>query len=149
MSIFELILATTGHPALTASTQMDEASMSALSSLEARVIGASLAHLTSEQKRTTDAVVAINESLHALTRLEVTQADIAERLKEGSMRMTDHEKRLQAVEQEMPGLREMRKWAISAMIAGLGMVGVALVKLVIIDVPRIPQPPAQHQQTTN
>lgn len=149
MSSFEFILAITGHPAFTAPINMEDGAMSALSSLEARVIGASLAHLTTETKRNSDALQQIGESLHVLTRLEVTQTDIAERLKEGSMKMTDHEKRIQSLEQEMPGLREMRKWGITAILAVLGMLGTALVKIVIIDIPKIPTQPPPHQQQSS
>jgi hypothetical protein len=109
-----------------------------LSSVEARLIAAQLGHLTDETRRNADGIAAIGESLHVLTRLEENQSHIAEKLKEGSMRMSDHERRLQIVEQDLPGLRELRKWVIAGVLAGLGMVGASLFKLVVLDVPRLP-----------
>lgn len=155
MTTLELILASSGLSALaippTLYQSMDDDAVSVLSSAEARIIGAALSHLTAETKRNADAVVAINESLHILTRLEVTSVEIGERLKEGSMRMTDHEKRLQLLEQQINPLLETRKWVITGVLAGIGMIGIALVKLVIIDPARVPYPyvppaPAQHQR---
>lgn len=119
-----------------------------LTSAEARIISTQLGHLVTETKRNADAVAAIGESLHVLTRLEESQGNVVEKLKEGSMRMSDHERRLQVVEQELPGLRELRKWVIAGVIAGVSMVGVALMKLVIVDVPRIPQYTAPPTQPT-
>lgn len=118
---------------------MAEEQSSYLTSAEARIISTQLGHLVSETKRNADAVAAIGESLHVLTRLEESQGNVVEKLKEGSIRMSDHERRLQIVEQELPGLRELRKWVIAGVLAGVAMVGTALVKLVIVDVPRIPQ----------
>lgn len=108
-----------------------------LTSAEARIISTQLGHLVNETKRNADAVAAIGESLHVLTRLEESQGNVVEKLKEGSMRMSDHERRLQIVEQELPGLRELRKWVIAGVLAGVGMVGAALFKLVLVDVPRL------------
>lgn len=110
-----------------------------LTSAEARIIATSLSHLAQETKRNADAVAAIGESLHILTRLEETQANVVDKLKEGSMRMTDHEKRLQRVEQELPGLQETRKWVVAGVLAGISMMGGALIKLVVVDVPRMQQ----------
>ncbi len=112
--------------------------LSVLSSHEARILGLTLSHIAQETKRNADAVVAINETLHILTRLEQAQGHVLDKLKEGSMRMTDHEKRLKDIESNMPGLLETRKWVIMGVLAGLGMMGMALVKLVILDVPHIP-----------
>ena len=109
-----------------------------LTSAEAQIIGASISHLASETKRNADAVVAINESLHVLTRPETAQTNVLDRLKEGSVRMTDHERRIQLIEQCMPGLNELRSWVIGGVLAGVGMMGAALVKLVIVDIPRLP-----------
>ena len=120
-----------------------------LTSAEAQIIGASISHLAAETKRNADAVVAINESLHVLTRLETAQTNVLDRLKEGSIRMTDHEKRIQTIEQRMPGLNELRSWVIGGVLAGVGMMGAALLKLVIIDIPRLPvytQPATQPPQ---
>lgn len=110
-----------------------------LTSAEARIIATSLAHIAQETKRNADAVAAIGESLHILTRLEASQANVVDKLREGSIRMTNHEDRLSLVERELPGLRETRKWVVAGVLAGISMMGGALVKLVIVDVPRMQQ----------
>lgn len=149
MNTLALILASTGNTALlamapTSPLDDDMNQQQVLSSAEARIIGVSLSHLVEETKRNADAVASISESLHVLTSIETSQREVMERLKEGSIRMTDHEKRLQLIEQNMPALLEMRKWVMAGILAGVGMIGTALLKLVILDVPRIPA--AQQMQ---
>lgn len=111
----------------------------AMTSVEARVIQASLVTLTEATQRNADAVVGISESLSILTRLESQQGNLMDRLRDDSEKLKDHETRIRAQELEMPGLREMRKWVIGGIIAVVAMVCGALVKLVVVDVPRIPQ----------
>lgn len=140
MNVLSLILASTGNfgSTLSMSNPIDD-TMSVLASAEARIIGASLSHLASETKRNADAVEQINQSLRVLTRLEQAHGTVLDKLKEGSMRMTDHEGRLLTIEKYMPGLLETRKWVVGGVLAGIAMIGGALFKLVILDVPRIPQ----------
>jgi hypothetical protein len=147
MTNLALILASTGsNPALL--TNMAPPSTpdlgDVLQSAEARVIAVTLAHIADETKRNADAIISVSESLRMLASIESQQRHVIESLKEGSIRMTDHEKRLQLVEQNLPALLEMRKWVVTGVLAGVGMMGAALVKLVIVDVPRFsyPQPPA-------
>lgn len=123
---------------MSSSSPVDEA-MSVLASAEARVIGVSLSHLAAETKRNADAVVAINESLHILTRLEQAQGNVLDSLRDGRIKMEQHERRLIDIEKEMPALKEARRWVVTGVLAGIGMMGLALVKLVLVDVPRIPQ----------
>lgn len=139
--------------------------MSVLASAEARILGVMLSQLASETKRNADAVIAINETLHVLTRLEQGQGHVLDSLKEGRITMgkqadriaeiekhmpdlLKHSERLAKIEPHMPGLIETRKWVVGGVIAGVSMICLALVKLVIIDIPRIPvysQPPAVQQ----
>lgn len=120
------------------SNQASDDAMSVLASAEARILGVMLSQLASETKRNADAVVAINESLHVLTRLEQGQGHVLDSLKEGRIKMEKHESRLQEIEKHMPALIESRRWVVSGVLAGVGMIALALVKLVILDVPRIP-----------
>lgn len=147
MSALTLILASTVNPGLLLTTMAPPSIpdlSDVLQSAEARVIAVSLAHLAEETKRNADALVSVSDSLRMLTSVEQQQRHILDSLKEGSIKMTDHEKRLQVVEQHLPALLEMRKWVVTGVLAGVGMMGAALVKLVIVDVPRFayPQPPA-------
>lgn len=139
--------------------------MSVLASAEARILGVMLSQLASETKRNADAVVAINETLHVLTRLEQGQGHVLESLKEGRITMSKHgdrlaeiekhmpdllkhHERLAKIEPHMPGLIETRRWVVGGVIAGVSMICLALVKLVVLDIPRIPAylPPATVQQ---
>lgn len=42
------------------------------------------------------------------------------------------DKRLGSIEMAMPGLTETRKWVMSGILAGVGMIGVAVVSLVLV-----------------
>lgn len=158
----------TGEPSLLNSpfyfmtTPAADDAMSVLASAEARILGVMLSQLASETKRNADAVLAINETLHVLTRLEQGQGHVLDSLKEGRVTMSrqndrlneiekhmpallKHSERLAAIEPHMPGLIETRKWVVGGVIAGVSMICLALIKLVIVDIPRIPvyvQPPA-------
>lgn len=149
MSALTFILASTATPArLTTMAPSHTDLGDVLQSAEARVIAVTLAHIAEETKRNADAIISVSESLRMLASIEQTQRHVTDSLKEGSMKMTDHEKRLQEVERNLPALLEMRKWVVTGVLAGVGMMGAALVKLVIVDVPRFSyqQPPAATQQ---
>jgi hypothetical protein len=45
--------------------------------------------------------------------------------------MGDLQSRLDDIEVEMPGLKELRKWVIAGIIGALGMLGAALITLVV------------------
>ncbi len=106
-----------------------------MTSIEARLIESSLSQMRAEMTRQGDTLVGINESLRTLTRVEEAQIHIKERLSEGSKKLTDHEARLLVIEQQMPGLKELRRWVIGGILSGIGMIGIALVKLVIFPSP--------------
>lgn len=104
-----------------------------ITSAEARLLTAEFQHFRSELGRQGDTLKAISDSLRILTRLEESHTHVLEQLKNGSMTMTDHERRLQDVEKTLPALIETRKWVIGGIIAGVSMIGIALMKLVIVD----------------
>lgn len=87
-------------------------------------------------KQLEDVTVAMKEvakSLTALVRLEENHKMTAERLTSGSARMEKIEERLAEIEKAMPGLKELRRWVIGGVLAGLGMMGTAVGKLVLLD----------------
>ena len=102
-----------------------------ITSLEARLLENNLANIRSEMARHGDALIGINESLRTLSRVEESQIAVKERLQEGSRKLTDHEERISRIEQEMPGLKELRRWVIGGILAGVGMMCVALINLVL------------------
>jgi hypothetical protein len=75
----------------------------------------------------------LGEAMLLLTRLEERHASVQLRLMEGSKTMAIFGDRLSSIENKMPGLSEMRLWVISGILAGVGMIGAGVIKLVIID----------------
>lgn len=74
---------------------------------------------------------AIGTSISLLVRIDERQVAIAERLQLGAATMQKHEERLSSIEAAMPGLKEMRTYVVAGVVAGAGMIGVALLKLVV------------------
>ena len=75
----------------------------------------------------------ITDALASLVRIEERQINANEKLNNGALKFDDHEARIRNVEKEIPPLVESRKWRTMAMLAGLGMVAAAVVKLVLIN----------------
>lgn len=88
----------------------------------------------------------LTESMAAMVRMEERQATINERLIDGSRTMNqiiarvavlerdvpeDLPARLAAIETQMPGLTELRKFVVGGVVAGIGMILMALVALVL------------------
>jgi hypothetical protein len=127
-----------------------------MTSMEARLLDANMKHFESELKRHGDMLSSISQSLQTLARVEQSQVEIKDRLKEGSVKLTEHEKRivlveaiipqvvsnardlgdvdkrLIAVETALPSLVETRRWVIAGILAGVAMIGVALIKLIFV-----------------
>lgn len=118
-----------------------------MTSAEAQILEANITHVA----RTVDSLARLLENVpETLAEIRATQSGIQITLQDGKTTMSDHEQRIKEIELAMPGLKEMRKWVVTGIIAGVGMLGVALLKLVVIDVPRIPnQPPVQVLQQHN
>lgn len=90
----------------------------------------------------------ITEALSSLVRIEERQVSTNEKLSNGALKMNDHEnrlrslemnvpdnldKRLVAIETKMPGLIESRKWVVMGVLAGIGMIGAGLLKLLFVN----------------
>ena len=87
------------------------------------------------------------DAMSSLVRIEERQQATGDRLALGAQTFQDHEsrlrkvevdlpenldKRLSAIEVAMPALKEMRAWVVMGVLGGLGMMGAALVKLVLV-----------------
>lgn len=116
-----------------------------MTSAEARIIEASLEHLRGDIQRLNDTMQAIATETRQLAEIRTMQSHIQTRLADGTVTIGKHEERLQSIERDLPGLKELRRWVITGVLAGVGMMGTALVKLVIIDVPRLQAPVYQQQ----
>lgn len=88
----------------------------------------------------------IGTALQGLVRIEERQVHANSQLSELSSDLRDHElrlrnteasipkrlgQRLEAIETALPGLVEMRRWVITGVLAGLGMIGIAVLNLVL------------------
>lgn len=73
----------------------------------------------------------IGQSISLLVRIDERQVAIAERLQLGAATMQKHEERIASIEAVMPGLKEMRYYVVMGIVAGAGMICVAVLKLVV------------------
>lgn len=86
------------------------------------------------------------DAMSSLVRIEERQQATGDRLAIGAQTFQDHEarlrkvemavpealdKRLSSIEIAMPALKEGRKWIVMGVLGGLGMMGMALLKLVL------------------
>jgi len=88
--------------------------------------------------RVEDAVVEIREStkqiataVQQLALLEAHHAETRSGLTRAFAAIKEQNDRLMAIEVHMPGLKELRKWVISGVLAVCGTVGLAIVALVV------------------
>lgn len=73
----------------------------------------------------------IGQSISLLVRIDERQVAISERLQLGAITMQKHEERIAVMEAAMPGLKETRGWVIAGILAGISMIGIAVLKLVV------------------
>ena len=78
-----------------------------------------------------DAVTAIKDSLQSLVRLEAHHTDTREAIGRAFKEIECMEARIHTIELDMPGLRELRGWVITAALGTISIVGIALLYLVI------------------
>lgn len=76
------------------------------------------------------AVKSIDQSLQTLARLEERHAETRDGLERAFGEIKDHEDRIRSVESDMPTMRLIRNWIVSGVLGTLGLVGVAVAKLV-------------------
>jgi hypothetical protein len=79
-----------------------------------------------------NSIESISASLQTLTKLEQGHANILDRLSVNSRDTHAHELRIREIELSMPGLKEMRRWVVTGVLSGIGMMALAMVKLVLI-----------------
>lgn len=75
-----------------------------------------LAYLASSVDELKDGLSDVNENLKTLIRVEERQMSQAESISGLQKAAADHEERLQAIEHDVPPLREMRTWVVSAVL---------------------------------
>jgi len=120
-----------------------------MTSAEARILDLGLEHLRQDVGRLATTMQDVSTSLKALPSIQLGQQQIQTEMLRGHGIMQDHEMRIQVVERDMPGLKELRRWVVAGVLAGVGMMGAALIKLVVIDPTRyvVAQSITAQQQT--
>lgn len=98
---------------------------------EVAVLDARVTNLEKVVERVSDAVESIDESLKTLTRLDVKHDETNAGLSRAFISLEDHEKRMRAIEAEMPTMKLGSRWVFRAATGVLGLVGVAVLYLVI------------------
>ena len=75
----------------------------------------------------------VGEALVTLTRLEERHEQTSAALSRTFATLESQHAKIDALEREIPALVETRKWVVSGVVAGVGMVLAALVKTVVVD----------------
>ena len=89
--------------------------------------------LQRDQARQAEAMTSMSTSMADLAIVKVQQTQILNSLIESRERTDMLERRMAAIEKELPGLRETRRWIVFALISIVGMVGAAVLKVTIVD----------------
>ena len=82
-------------------------------------------------ERVSVAVESIDDSLKTLTRLDVKHDETRTGLGRAFTMLEDHEERVRQIEGEMPTVKQARSWIFSSAMGVVGMVGMAVVYLVL------------------
>lgn len=77
------------------------------------------------------AVKSIDASLQILARLEQRHAETRDGLERAFKEIEDHETRVRIIEGEMPTIKLTRGWLVSGVVSVIGVVGLAVVMLVV------------------
>lgn len=134
---------------------MSPAEREQLSSVEARVLGTLVSGMRDDLAEVKDTLSDLSAAVNKLALIEAKQVEASSATDrafvaidrigaEGDRRSKDLEKRLTALEIAMPPLQEMRRWVVAGILAGLGMMLLALVKMVLVD-PHVVYVPSVHE----
>jgi len=79
-----------------------------------------------------DAVHSISEAVQAIAALEERHAETTRALGRAFTAIQDVDTRVRAIEVVLPGLKEIRRWVIAAVLGIVGLVGVGLIGVVVV-----------------
>ena len=79
-----------------------------------------------------DATKSIAESVRSIAVLEERHAQTSQAMARIFEAMKDVEARLRPIENDMPGLREIRRWVVGGVLSITSIVGAAIVALVVV-----------------
>lgn len=95
------------------------------------VLDVRVTNLEKVVERVSTAVESIDESLKTLTRLDVKHDETRDGLGRAFISLEDHEKRMRVIEAEMPTIKLGRGWLFAGVIGVIGLLGTAIVHLVL------------------
>lgn len=96
---------------------------------EPDVLNLRVTNLEKVVERVSLAVVSIDESLKTLTRLDVKHDETRSSVARAFIFLEDHEKRIRAIEAEMPTVKLTRGWLLAGITGMIGLLGIAIAKL--------------------
>lgn len=79
-----------------------------------------------------DATRSIAESVRSIAVLEERHANTAQAIERSFSAMEKLEVRIRAIEVELPGLKEIRGWVVGGVLSISGIVGAAVIALVVV-----------------
>jgi hypothetical protein len=80
----------------------------------------------------------MTDAVSKLTAVEQRQSDQSERIADAYALIAAHAVRIGSIEVAMPGLKELRRWVVAGMVAGIAMMFVSVTSLVLK--PHYPEP---------
>jgi len=95
-------------------------------------LGVQMQYLRADVERQAKLLQDISLSLRALTAVEIHQEQILGSMVEGKHRMDNLEKRVDVVEQALPGLIETRRWVVGGIVSAVAMMAAALFQLSVL-----------------
>lgn len=111
-----------------------------MTTIEARVLAVKIDALKQDVGEMRSSVGAMARSMEALVRLEEQQRDMRgavqrafDELKAESGKREELAREITNIKSELPGYRELRRWVIGGVLAGVGMMAAALISLLIVD----------------
>jgi hypothetical protein len=92
------------------------------------------AYLTTVQSDVTEikgTLAKLTDAVTGIERLETRQISLVSEIEAARKSQSSFEGRISAIEHDMPGLRELRKWVVGGMVTGIGMMLIAVASLVL------------------
>ncbi len=112
----------------------------AMTSTEARLLAGTLSELKSDMGEMRASLSGMQRAMEALVRIDEQQITIRgaigrafDEIKEERNKRDGLDARVQKLEVDAPSYKELRRWVIGGVLAGMGMLAAALLKIIVID----------------
>lgn len=95
------------------------------------VLQAYLTTVQSDVSEIKGTLAKLTDAVTGIERLETRQIALVSEIEAARKSQSSFEQRIAAIEHDMPGLRELRKWVVGGMVTGIGMMLIAVASLVL------------------